>query len=226
LGGAYRDRITGSKAENLKQAIEYYNNALQVRTREALPQDCMVTLHNRGAAQLKAEDWAGAWQSFSEAMEVLDDLRLDIQASDKAKFKLADMYHQIYRGGIHACMALGKLEDALLTLERGKTRWLAERIAYGGDLPEDKRQQLRELKRELVQEQAQAQPDTDKLNALRQQYNALDPLPRLEAAQLTALAQGRLVLVWHLDSAFFQVFALSAQGVRLWKPAAQNWNNL
>jgi len=43
LGAAYSDRIIGSRAENLKQAIKHYENALQVLTREAFPQHWATT---------------------------------------------------------------------------------------------------------------------------------------------------------------------------------------
>ncbi len=226
LANAYSERIQGDRAANLEQAIQCFENALQVRTREALPQLCMDTLNNRGWTQLDAQDWRGAWGSFSEAMEILEDLRADIQASDEAKFKLAGMNHRIYRGGIRASLGLGEVQQALLTLERGKTRWLVERIAYRGDLPAETRQQLRDLRHQVVQAQAQAQPDADTLNRLRQQYNALDPLPRLDAECLASLAQGRLLLVWHLDDVdgSFQVFAQSDQTLRHWRPATQDWN--
>ena len=39
LANAYRDRIKGSKADNLEAAIKAYEDALTVFTREAFPQD-------------------------------------------------------------------------------------------------------------------------------------------------------------------------------------------
>ena len=39
LAAAYRDRIKGSKADNVEAAIKAYEAALTVRTREAFPQD-------------------------------------------------------------------------------------------------------------------------------------------------------------------------------------------
>lgn len=228
LGIAYRVHAVGDQATNSKLAIECCENALQVYTRKALPENCMDTLNNLGWVQLDVKNWLVAWNSFSEAMGIIEDLRADIQASDEAKHKLADTYHRIYRGGIRACLGLGEVQQALLTLERGKTRWLAERIAYRGDLSAQTRQQLRDLRHQVAQEQAQAQPDADKLNSLRQQYNALDPLPRLDAECLASLAQGRLLLVWHLDESdqFFQVFAQFGQTLCHWRPETQDGNNL
>ena len=37
LANAYSDRIRGDRAENLEQAIAAYQQALEVRTRQAMP---------------------------------------------------------------------------------------------------------------------------------------------------------------------------------------------
>ena len=39
LANAYYSRIRGDRAENLEQAITYYEQSLQVRTRAAMPVD-------------------------------------------------------------------------------------------------------------------------------------------------------------------------------------------
>ena len=48
LGNAYSERIRGERAENLEQAIQHYEQALAVRTREAFPQDWAMTHNNLG----------------------------------------------------------------------------------------------------------------------------------------------------------------------------------
>jgi tetratricopeptide (TPR) repeat protein len=52
LGTACSDRIRGERAENLKQAIACYEQALQVYTREAFPEDWATTQNNLGGASL------------------------------------------------------------------------------------------------------------------------------------------------------------------------------
>ena len=59
LGNAYRDRIQGSRAENLEAAIKAYEAALTVRTREAFPQDWAMTQNNLGTAYRTASRAAG-----------------------------------------------------------------------------------------------------------------------------------------------------------------------
>ncbi|WP_424095001.1 tetratricopeptide repeat protein [Moorena producens] len=50
LGGVYRNRIVGDKAENLEKAIACYQQALTVRTFEAFPIDWARTQNNLGNA--------------------------------------------------------------------------------------------------------------------------------------------------------------------------------
>ena len=59
LGTAYRDRIQGSRAENLEAAIKAFEAALTVRTREAFPQDWARTQNNLGIAYTTASRAAG-----------------------------------------------------------------------------------------------------------------------------------------------------------------------
>jgi tetratricopeptide (TPR) repeat protein len=48
LGSAYYERIQEERTHNLEKAIAYYRAALEVRTREAFPQDWAMTQINLG----------------------------------------------------------------------------------------------------------------------------------------------------------------------------------
>jgi predicted enzyme related to lactoylglutathione lyase len=50
LAIAYSDRIKGDRGENIERAIAFYEAALQVRTREAFPQDWAMTQNNLAIA--------------------------------------------------------------------------------------------------------------------------------------------------------------------------------
>jgi tetratricopeptide (TPR) repeat protein len=52
LGNAYQSLPTGDRGENLQQAIECYQAALQVSTETAFPADWAITQNNLGAAYL------------------------------------------------------------------------------------------------------------------------------------------------------------------------------
>ncbi|MEG3839194.1 CHAT domain-containing protein [Microcoleus sp. herbarium14] len=76
LANAYCFRIRGERAENIEQAIFGYQNALQVRTREAFPQDWATTQNNLAAAYYsrikgdKADNIEKAIASFTAALEI------------------------------------------------------------------------------------------------------------------------------------------------------------
>jgi tetratricopeptide (TPR) repeat protein len=76
LGAAYSDRIRGDRAENLEKAIAAYQEALQVYTREAFPQDWAMTQNNLGAAYSdrirgdRAENLERAIAAYQEALKV------------------------------------------------------------------------------------------------------------------------------------------------------------
>ncbi|TAF57411.1 MAG: hypothetical protein EAZ60_07075 [Oscillatoriales cyanobacterium] len=81
LANAYLYRINGSRAENLEDAIFCYQEALQVRTREAFPQDWATTQSNLAAAYYsrikgdKAEniEWAIAFFKAALAIRTRND---------------------------------------------------------------------------------------------------------------------------------------------------------
>ncbi|WP_199246555.1 tetratricopeptide repeat protein [[Phormidium] sp. ETS-05] len=76
LANAYRNRIRGERAENLKQAIQCYEAALQVRTRAAYPEDWAMTQNNLANAYRnrirgeRAENLKQAIQCYEAALQV------------------------------------------------------------------------------------------------------------------------------------------------------------
>ncbi|MEG3973066.1 CHAT domain-containing protein [Microcoleus sp. herbarium8] len=77
LGNAYRERIKGEKADNLEDAIAFYQNALEVRTREAFPKDWAMTKSNLATAYNqkirgeRADNLEDAIESYTAALQVL-----------------------------------------------------------------------------------------------------------------------------------------------------------
>ena len=76
LADAYRNRIKGDNAENIEKAIESYNAALQIRTKEAFPQDWAKTQNNLANAYSdrikgdKAENIEIAIDSYNAALQI------------------------------------------------------------------------------------------------------------------------------------------------------------
>jgi tetratricopeptide (TPR) repeat protein len=76
LANAYSNRIRGEKAENLEKAIAFYQEALEVRTRDAFPVEWAGTQNNLAIAYLyrirgeKAENLEKAIAFYQEALKV------------------------------------------------------------------------------------------------------------------------------------------------------------
>jgi tetratricopeptide (TPR) repeat protein len=70
LGVDYSARIRGDRAENLKLAISFYQAALEVRTREAFPEDWAMTQMNLGNAYGDAGQFSEAIAAYQAALEV------------------------------------------------------------------------------------------------------------------------------------------------------------
>jgi CHAT domain-containing protein len=76
LGSIYHARIRGNRAENVEQAIRYYQTALQIRTRQAFPQDWADTQNNLGLAYChrihgsRADNIEQALAAYQPALQV------------------------------------------------------------------------------------------------------------------------------------------------------------
>ena len=76
LATAYSDRIRGDRAENLEQAITAYRQALEVRTRQAMPVEWATSMMNLATAYSdrirgdRAENLEQAIAAYRQALEV------------------------------------------------------------------------------------------------------------------------------------------------------------
>ncbi len=110
LAKIYKDRIRGDEvqqlekaiAQNLEKAIECFNNALLVRTREKLPYPWAVTQHQLGMLywqrslyEKKPEYLAQAIEYFESELEVLDKEKFPDDRG-RAEGALANAYTQLY----------------------------------------------------------------------------------------------------------------------------------
>ncbi len=125
MGVAYYKRVTGKKSDNLGKAALCMKRALTVRTPEVLPEDCRLT----SAFLAKTYILLG---SFSKALEYFK-LAANADAAAYRQHMLPESrMHEIEEGSalyFNAawCLTnLGRLEEALEWLERGKTRILSE----------------------------------------------------------------------------------------------------
>ncbi|AOY81524.1 hypothetical protein BJP36_18010 [Moorena producens JHB] len=105
--------------------------ALEVRTREAFPQDYLDTNNNLGLAYQDAQNFTEAYQAFDAAIDTVESLRDEIlsgSGEEDYKTKLAERYNRSYRGMVETCLDLTNITEAIDYVERSKTRNLVEEI--------------------------------------------------------------------------------------------------
>ena len=124
---AYRDLPTGDRASNLAQAIRYYQEALRFYTPKAEPIECRRTTRNLAHLYFAQGAWEAALRAYRMAMNVGEQLyRAGLSAESKATETIANA--ALYPQAAFAAVRSGETAEALLILERGKTRLLTEAL--------------------------------------------------------------------------------------------------
>jgi CHAT domain-containing protein len=148
LGATYAERIAGTRSENVKQAIEHYNLALTVRTLEQFPADRLLTLHNLGDLYFNNRNWPEAYQTYADAIETGDELFKIAHTEPGRQAEVSETW-RLYPRIAYCLLQLGQPNKALLRLENGKTRLMAETLALGNlaTLPEAQQLAIRSTRR-------------------------------------------------------------------------------
>jgi CHAT domain-containing protein len=205
LGNAYRDRIEGDRNENIKQAIQFYRAALEVWQPELLPLDCLPTGSNLGILAFQEGDWNTAIEGFNQAITAVEISR-NWATSDRRRQEIVNESIGIYEKMLQSCINANRLDLALQTVERVRSKRLVDLMAAPdlypqGEIPEPVRLILKQIA--STQEQmdnlrsgvessvsdemgtsnrAAAAPPTAEIQALEaQKQNFLDELSRYDA---------------------------------------------
>jgi len=220
LGLVYCGRILGNRTENSQKAIDCYQQALQIRTRNNFPQQYAETKLNLGLRYRENNQLQLAHDTFEDTINTVEFLRGEIVSGEKSKQKLAEEWNELYKLMVEICLALDNTTEAIEYIERSKTRNLAELLATrdlypSGQIPEDVRREVQQLRQEIDVEKrrltADPTPDYTHINHLRQQYNVLNPFPKISFEKIQALLDEKTaVLEWYGDSSgFFQTFIIT-----------------
>lgn len=125
LGNAYRDRLEGNKTENLERAIYHYDASLQVHTSDAFPQECERTLLNAVLALGELRRWPSMREHLREALAI-ENLRF-AEASDlHSQEAILQEGRDVALQAAAVSVQMGDLSDALVTVEAGRARSLAQ----------------------------------------------------------------------------------------------------
>jgi CHAT domain-containing protein/tetratricopeptide (TPR) repeat protein len=136
LGNAYRDLPAEDRASNLNRAIACYREALRFFTPEAAPVECRRASHNLAHLYFEQKNWEASLDAYHVALEA-GELLYRAGLSPASKAAEIDASALLYRRAAFSAARLGKTAEALLILERGKTRLLAEALRLSVPRPKN-----------------------------------------------------------------------------------------
>ncbi len=128
LGNVYKDRIEGEQRANLEQAAAYYREALQILTLEAFPADHRTVQLNLAETEIVRENWIDAHEACSGA-RAAEDLLVALGKGVAGRDAILMMGRGFAALDAFALTRLGRVADAAVAIERGRTRGMAEALA-------------------------------------------------------------------------------------------------
>ena len=147
LGEAYE-----AQSDNPK-AITAYQQALEIRTPSSFPLDCLKTGRNLGHLAEQLHQWDIAIEGYHNAILAIEQSR-NWATSPRSKQELLESALPLYGQLIEACLHLNRPQQALLTVERSKSRRLIELLTQSDRLPQNatpqQQQQYRQLLRDIA----------------------------------------------------------------------------
>ncbi|GCE93358.1 TPR domain protein [Arthrospira platensis NIES-46] len=205
LGAAYSHRIKGKRAENLERAIAYYKRALSIYTPSSFPLNALQTGRNLGNLGYNLQNWEIAIEGYNQAILAIEQSRY-WATSEATKRELIANCLDIYENVVQACINNQDYPQALLTVERSKSRTLLELLDSANLYPKNatnaQKQRISDLRRQIAiyQQQLAYTPTTE--NNLNQ------PSPEtLIRQQLQAANQQLQALLTELDDPNFTLTA-------------------
>jgi CHAT domain-containing protein len=147
LATAYSDRIRGERAENIERAIEGYQQALEVMTRQAMPNEYRRTQRNLARLYFGEDRWSEAVTAYRDALAATDLLYRAAATPEARRSELREIRDLPARlayalSRIAAQKGDESLEQATLALEQNRARWLSETLALFSDRPPDVPQEI------------------------------------------------------------------------------------
>jgi CHAT domain-containing protein len=128
LADVYTDSSAPNQAENWAQAIPFYRAALEVYTRDANPADYRSALLGLAEAEAHGGHWEAAAIDYASAIEA-EDLLLALAAGPRARDAVTQGGREASTRAAQVLTKLGRFEDAILAVERGRARGLSASLA-------------------------------------------------------------------------------------------------
>jgi len=136
---AYSDRIRGDKAENIERAIQGYEFALQVRTRQAMPIEYLAAQRSLARTMFAQSRFDQSVAHAQEALSVAEELYEASHTPDARRSVLADVREVPQWFAYARCRHNGSdgLQQAVTVLEQYRARWVREALDSSSARPAD-----------------------------------------------------------------------------------------
>jgi CHAT domain-containing protein len=134
-------------------AIRSHQLALEIRTPTALPLDCLQTGRNLGNLGYDLQNWEIAIEGYNQAILAIEQSRY-WATSEATKRELIANSLDIYQKMVQACINHQDYAQALLTVERSKSRTLIELLdsahLYPKNATDAQKQRISDLRRQIA----------------------------------------------------------------------------
>jgi tetratricopeptide (TPR) repeat protein len=139
--------------DNHTQAIKHFKAALEVLTPSDFPLSALKAGRNLGNLGYNLENWEMATCGYDNAIRAVEQSR-NWATSPHSKRQILENALPIYGKMIQACIQLQRYDQALLTVERSKSRTLIELLHNADLIPKnatpEQQQRYRQLNREIA----------------------------------------------------------------------------
>ncbi|BAI91731.1 tetratricopeptide repeat protein [Arthrospira platensis NCB002] len=207
LAIAYSHRIRGELADNIEEAIRCFQAALEVFTPSAFPLNCLETGRNLGNLGYDLQNWEIAIEGYNQAILAIEQSRY-WATSEATKRELIANSLDIYQKMVQACINHQDYPQALLTVERSKSRTLLELLdsanLYPKNATDAQKQRISDLRRQIASYQQQlAYTSRDTLTPATEKHPNQPSPETLIRQQLQAANQQFQDLLTELDDPNF-----------------------
>lgn len=158
-------QIDTERMTSIKCAITHYQQALELYTLNQFPADYQQTQYDLGNVNFMENNWSMAYQAYSCAINAGQNL-IEAAYTEAGRQSEVRRSPELYANAAYCLFKMGKPDEALIRLEQGKTRLLAEALALGSAdlamLPEMQQQNMRDMRRKVRELEAEMRlpPDT------------------------------------------------------------------
>jgi CHAT domain-containing protein len=128
LAITYYEMLTGDRGLNLARAVDCFQEALHVYTPQTAPYECRRVSHNLANIHFAQGDWRSALVVYRTALPAAENIYAASILAESKRIEIAENA-ALYRRAAFVASRLGYTGEAVLILEQGKTRTIAERLA-------------------------------------------------------------------------------------------------